>query len=309
MLKRLFKAPPPKPAPARPVIEPAHRFKTLYNILQPDRLTRIVDIGANPINPAPYDAALQEGLIQVYGFEPQAVAFEKLSQTPQKNRTVFPYAVGDGTQRSLQICKGSGFTSLLEPNPAFPAYTGHWAPRMEVTERLLVDTKRLDDIPDLGEVDLVKIDIQGGETLVFEHGQKTLANAIAVMTEIAAIPLYKNQPLLDDQMRVLRSAGFDLHTFAFFKRMMLAGRYTGSLLPRRHANQLIDGDAIFVRGLLALRDMPSERLKHLAILADTVFASFDLVLKVLEELETRSIVSGAAIVKYVEQLPDQKPPE
>jgi len=302
---RVLQAPTPAASSAESVA--VKRIKLLHQMLQPVRLTRIVDIGANPINPAPYDAALLEGLIKVYCFEPQPAAFEKLRQTPQTHRTIFPYAVGDGTERTLHVCKGSGFASLLEPNPAFPAYTGHWGPRMQITERLPVKTKRLDDILELDRVDLVKIDIQGGENLVFQSGQNVLSGAISVMTEIAAIPLYKDQPLLDDQMRLLRSAGFDLHTFAFFKRLILAGKYSDTLLPGRHSNQLIDGDAIFVRNLLDLGSLSSEQLKHLAILSDTVFESFDLVLKVLETLEARAVLSEAQVRRYADALPWRKP--
>lgn len=42
--------------------------------LAPERPTTIVDVGANPINEAPYSGLLQAGGCHVIGFEPQAEA-------------------------------------------------------------------------------------------------------------------------------------------------------------------------------------------------------------------------------------------
>jgi len=47
-------------------------LQQLHNILKLDRLTEIVDIGANPIDGDPPDKALlRSGLCKVTGFEPQ----------------------------------------------------------------------------------------------------------------------------------------------------------------------------------------------------------------------------------------------
>ena len=56
----------------------ATRWHLLVDMLAPQRKTSIVDIGANPINPALYDGLLAANLACVYGFEPQEVAFQKL---------------------------------------------------------------------------------------------------------------------------------------------------------------------------------------------------------------------------------------
>src|SRR5260221_7818888 len=69
----------------------------LFRWLEPDRLTAIVDVGANPIDGAPpYQPMLDRQLCTVVGFDPQAAAFELL-QDRGPLETYLPYAVGDGT--------------------------------------------------------------------------------------------------------------------------------------------------------------------------------------------------------------------
>ena len=54
------------------------RATFLQEVLQPARLTRIADVGGNPIDPAPYAKLLQAGLCEVWGFEPQQEAYAAL---------------------------------------------------------------------------------------------------------------------------------------------------------------------------------------------------------------------------------------
>jgi len=54
------------------------RTQFLIDALQPDRLTRIVDVGANPINDNPYKPLLDMGACEVYGFEPHPEAYAQL---------------------------------------------------------------------------------------------------------------------------------------------------------------------------------------------------------------------------------------
>jgi len=274
-------------------------------MLQPERLTRIVDVGASPINPAPYDMLLGEGLAEVIGFEPQPEPYQDLIRNPVPHRTVLPYAVGDGKDAVLKVCKASGFTSLLSPNPGFLDYAGRWRRMMRVIEEIPIATHRLDDIVEIADFDMLKIDIQGGEQAVFENGLRKLAEAIVVYTEVAFVPMYDGQPLLDQQMSTLRALGFDLHKFVSFSHLMLHTDLSSRLRPRGHRNQPVDGDVVFIRKLLALDQLPLERLKHLAILSDSVFHSHDLTLKLLEKLKVPTGISDNAIEAFIKLLPNR----
>jgi len=53
-----------------------------------------------------------------------------------------------------------------------------------VIERVPLETRRLDDVDEIAHLDLLKIDIQGGEVAVFRNGHKKLAEAVAIQTEV-----------------------------------------------------------------------------------------------------------------------------
>jgi hypothetical protein len=87
-------------------------------ILRPERPTAVVDVGANPIDgDPPYKTMLAAGLCEVTGFEPQDAALKRLEQKKGPRERYLPYALGDGTQRTLHVCELEGMTSLLVPDP------------------------------------------------------------------------------------------------------------------------------------------------------------------------------------------------
>ena len=202
-------------------IKEANLSRTAYlaEILEPEKPVIIVDIGANLINPAPYDQLADSGLAKVYGFEPQKSAYDKLMESPLENRVFLPYAIGHGQAGLLYECNHSGFTSLLKPNQDLIAFLNRWGDHMTILDEIEVETKRLDDIVELPPADFLKIDIQGGELAVFQNAHQSLKNVVAVMSEVAAIPIYEDQPLLHEQMAELHQLGFSLHKFDFMKNI------------------------------------------------------------------------------------------
>ncbi len=270
----------------------------LHEVLSPERLTRVVDVGANPLGATPYSTLLKNRICDVWGFEPQQDAFARLSEEGGENETYLPYAIGRGGSERLHVCKGSGFTSLFEPNPDFIRVMGRWPRQMRVEEVVPITTHRLDDLKELPEFDLLKIDVQGGELDVFRNAREKLKNAVAVISEIAMVPLYKGQPLLDSQMSELSAQGFHFHKFLFLKSMAVKTRASSRLKMRAMRNQAIDGDAVFLKRFFALEDIPTESLKHLAILADAVFQSPDVALMALEVLADRDVVKEAELDTY-----------
>jgi FkbM family methyltransferase len=283
------------------------RSARLVRLLAPERKTRIVDIGANPINDNPYAGLLAIGACEVWGFEPQKDAYDQLVARDAPDEHYFNAAVGKGGKASLNICASSGTTSLLQPNRDALDFIGGWHKYFEVVATEEIKTRRLDDFKDIPAFDLLKIDVQGAEVEIFKSGKAKLREALAVVTEVAAIPLYRDQPLLGHQMLALGELGYHLHKFLFFKDIPLRSDYLEGLRPRRMRSQLVDGDAVFIRDMLHVSAMQTETLKHLAILADTVFESFDLALYCLEFLVERGAIAAPDVAGYVAALPFQKP--
>src|SRR5258708_16822770 len=86
------------------------------NLVHPDRLTSVVDIGANPFDgDTPYKAMLQRRICRLVGFDPQPDALTRLNAAKSDLETYLPYAIGDGEDHSLKMCRGIGFASLLQP--------------------------------------------------------------------------------------------------------------------------------------------------------------------------------------------------
>jgi len=113
-------------------------------------------------------------------------------------------------------------TSLLTPDEnqlrlfnAFP----DWG---SVVEEVDVKTHRLDDL-DIDEFDLLKIDVQGAELMVFQNGRERLRDAVAVHTDVSFVPLYVGQPTFGEVDVELRSQGFVPHSMpALLMRLLEA---------------------------------------------------------------------------------------
>jgi FkbM family methyltransferase len=278
------------------------RIETLIEVLAPERLTRIVDVGANPVNASPYRKLLAAGLCDVWGFEPDARSFSGLAQT--EHETYLNHAAGDGRRGTLHLTKGPALTSLFEPDPAVVDLFQRFGDVLAVERKIEVETKALDQMAELPNFDLLKIDVQGAEVMVYEGARAHLDRAVAVIAEVGFIPIYKGQPLLDAQMALLRDRGMDLHKFMFAKPVALRGGLAAKLDQRKHANQLLDGDAVFLRSLRSPLDLDDEQIKHMAILADAVFESYDVAVRCLDLLIDRGVVVRRAAKGYVGQLPD-----
>lgn len=290
------------------MVRHSDRVRFLVSMLAPERLTRVVDVGANPINKNPYKRLVDCGGAEVWGFEPMPEAFAALEPMQTDTRHYLPDAVGDGAPGILKITKGGGFSSLLTPDATTLSFLGRWSALMQVVEEVPVETKRLDDIAALPGIDLLKIDVQGAELAVFKGARDKLSNALMVITEVAFVPLYEGQPLLDAQMRELQRQGFVMHKFLHQTARPLLGPRSNRLEPRLTRNQLIDGDAVFLRDLRRPEAMSDEQLKHMAILSDAVARSFDVALRCVDLLVEREAIVAAEADTYAAMLPGQKQP-
>lgn len=275
---------------------------TLAGFLAPQRLTEVVDVGANPIDgEPPYAPMLAAGLCRVTGFEPQEEALLELQKKKGPNERYLPHAVGDGRAHTLNICVASGMTSLFEPDPATLGLFEVLAPLGEVTRRVPLETRRLDDISEVQHLDFLKIDIQGGELAVFKGGAGKLAQAVAVQTEVSFVTLYKGQPALGDVDLEMRRQGFMPHCFAAIKQWPIAPCVIGGD-PRRPLNQLLEADIVYVRDFSRPESMSDEQLKHLALIAHHCYRSVDLALRCVMLLEQRQALEAGAQQWYMQFL-------
>jgi len=258
---------------------------TILDLFPEEFLIHILDIGAALSEVPPYKTIVDSGKGKIIGFEPDLAECEKLNQTYGPPHQFFPYFVGDGKPATFYETNWNLTGSLFEPN----------APLLEKFQNLLecttlvrthpVETKTIDAIPEITTVDLIKIDAQGSELMIFENASRILPKTLVIQTEVEFVELYKNQPLFADIDRLLRSYGFQFHKFLgfgsrTFKPLMLENPYQG--------HQFLWSDAIYVRDWMKLEELSLLQLKKYAILAHEVVRSPDLAHLILSTIDAKA---------------------
>ena len=269
----------------------------LRDLVRSSRPSTIIDIGAAPIDGhPPYKEMLDYGLCTVTGFEPRAGALAKLEEAKGPLERYLPHVVGDGREHRLKITAARGMTSLLTPDEnqlrlfnGFPVWGS-------VIDEVDVQTHRLDDL-DIDEFDMLKIDVQGAELMVFQHGRERLREAVAVHTEVSFVPLYLGQPTFGEVDVELRAQGFVPHSMPDLKQWAIAPTTFGDNIYNP-GNQLLEADIVYVRDIAHPEQMTSDQLAHLAMIAFHIYGSVDLAVFCLIELRQR----GRAPEDAVEQL-------
>jgi FkbM family methyltransferase len=241
---------------------------------------------------------LSAGLCHVTGFEPQREPLLALQRACGPNELYLPYAVGDGNAHTLKLCRASGMTSLLEPDPTTLGLFPTLQSLGEVVERVPLATRRLDDISEIEHLDLLKIDIQGTELAVFRNARTKLAEAVAIQTEVSFMTWYQNQPLFGEVDLELRSQGFIPHCFAEVRgRAIGAFVVEGGARPR--LTQLTEADIVYVRDFTHPDVMTGEQLKQLALIAHHCYGTFDLAYRCVALLEERHVVEIGSSRRYL----------
>jgi FkbM family methyltransferase len=267
-------------------------------------MTEVVDIGANPIDgDPPYKMMLEAGLCRVTGFEPQKEALSELQRNKGQNERYLPYAIGDGENHILNICRASGMTSFLEPDPEKLDIFNDFRQLGEVVNHFDLNTYRLSQVKEIEHMDFLKIDIQGGELSVFKSSD--LSETVVIQTEVSFMPLYKGQPMLCDIDIELRSKGFVPHCFAAIKKWPIAPCIINNN-PRQPLNQLLEADLVYVRDFSRPEDMDDEQLKHLALIAHHCYWSVDLALRCVMLLEQRGVLKSGSQKAYLEILSNKQ---
>lgn len=286
----------------RPVVNTVPLPKLLQEILQLDRLTEVVDIGANPIDgEPPYKELLKNGICKVTGFEPQSDALAELNRNKSHNETYLPYAVGNGSTKILNICNYSGWTSTLRPSDLSLNIFSVYKENAQIINQIPIDTKRLDDIHEVDQIDFLKIDIQGGELEVFQNAKAKLSKTVVIQTEVSFINLYEGQPTFGEVDIELRKQGFIPHCFAAFRNGMISP-FTINNDPWQPLHQLVEADVVYVRDFRDPTNLDDGQVKNLCLIAHTCYGSFDLAYRCLLILEERKSIQEDSADRYMKLL-------
>jgi FkbM family methyltransferase len=232
----------------------------------------IVDLGAVPLEgmPEPFLALLNLfPRSRISAFELDPVLCEKLNGQARSGLRYYAYPIGRTEEsRTLYETVSPVCASLYEPDERFAdVYNDLDVMRLKSTTT--VRTTSLDTFVrenGLGNIDFIKMDVQGAELDVLQGGTTTLSSVLAIVSEVEFVPLYKEQPLYGDIDAYLRERDFMLRKFLTF-----SGRVMKSLAIDGNPNfpsQLMWADALFTCDLTDPRGLSGEQLLKLAVLLD-----------------------------------------
>jgi protein O-GlcNAc transferase len=236
----------------------------------------ILDIGASFVPGQKHEFAdlVRRGKARLVGFEPIAKECALLNLKKGPNEQYLPYLLGDGTDCTLFITKSAFCSSMLEPNAAVISQFQAYKQMFAIEKKISMPSTRLDAIEGIESgVDLIKIDVQGGELEVLSAGVNVLAKTLAIKIEVWFIEFYQGQPLFAEVDQFLRKAGFrflGLSGFGGQKLAPFAANKYGDSFPLA---QLIWCDATYVRDLSASLD-PDCHLK-MALIYFEIFRAID----------------------------------
>jgi FkbM family methyltransferase len=252
----------------------------ILEILPPFGKIQVIDVGAMDLGGEIYDPLVKVGIASVLGFECVQAECDKLNAMARESRAYLPYAIGDGTVRAFHECNFPMTSSLLEPNSGLLDRFQNLENLTQVVKKHTFATKRLDDIAEITGVDFLKLDVQGAELDVMNGGDRVLAEALVVHTEVEFVEMYKGQPLFAEVDQRLRRSGFVFHKFAG-----VAGRTFKPMVVNNDVNhclsQMLWADAVYVKDFMALDRLPAEKLLRLAAILHMVYGSFDLAMQAL----------------------------
>jgi len=285
---------------ALPPTPPTKEKAKLLQLVQLDRPIRIVDVGSSPVDgPPPYQPIIDQVPTEVIGFEPNPDARAELQAVAKPNEIFLADALGDGGSHTLHFCNAPGMNSLFEPDLTVLEKFHLFAEFGTVVRTEKVGTKRLDDVEAVRPMDYLKLDVQGFEKTILEHGRETLKGCLVVHTEAAFVPMYRNQPCLGEVDTLLRGLGFVAHTIFSAKRWGVAPLLVDGN-PRRGFNQLLDGDIVYVRNFFDLTSWQSADIARLSHILHFAYGSFDVVYYLLRELTRRRVVAAETQHQYLE---------
>ena len=284
-------------------IEPA--LERPLDVLLPllDRPLAIVDVGASTHGRGtePYASLLATGQAHVTGFEPDAQALAELQRVypDDGSHRFLPHFVGDGAAARFHSTTWFMTSSLLAPDPAVMNAYQQLGEVTRETGDAEVSTVRLDDVIAAGGMDLLKIDVQGAESLVFDGAKERLSECLMVWTEVEFVALYKDQPLFGDIDRRLAAAGLRFFCFSGFGQRLLASWPEAQARPGQRRQQLW-ADAIYVPTPQRMAEMDRGSLARLALLCHEVLAAPDLCFEALRWLARRTGADASAAARYVQ---------
>lgn len=230
---------------------------------------------------------------RIIGFEIERDVCEEMNASARDGVTYYPHALGEfNEERVLYVTNHPMCCSLYKPNEHLNSLYQNFE-IAGLKSQSTVKTITLDhfvEMYDVGEVDFIKIDIQGAELDVFKGGKKVLENVLKIVSEVEFIPIYESQPLFGDVCDFLNS-----YDMMFNKFLGVGGRSLKPTIIKNSINfpsQHIWSDAVFIKNVQKIPKLNNDKLLKLGLLA-AVYGSPDLTYYCLAQFDERNATSLA----------------
>jgi FkbM family methyltransferase len=166
---------------------------------------------------------------EVHAFEPVSNSYELCKETKlslpldhQKRISIWPLAIGDhdGIIDFFEIdaSKGDDNQGAASRFEFLPGMNGSFYGKNWVQKKVIAEIRKLDSWAEqhgIGPIDMIWIDVQGGELQAFQGAEKTLESVKIIFSEVGLQEYYKGQSLKPDIDRFLSDRGFQEVTEAF----------------------------------------------------------------------------------------------
>ena len=193
---------------------------------------------------------------KIIGFEIEKEICEKMNSQAKEGVKYYSHALGkDNEQRKFYITQNPMCSSLYKPNEELIKLYNNFevAYLKKETEIETISLDYFVEKHEVGDVDFIKIDVQGAELDVFKGGSKTLKNVLKIVCEVEFIQHYENQPLFGEVSDYLSQ-----YNLMFNKFLGLSGRALKPIMLNNNPNlpsQHIWSDAVFVRHIQKIHSL------------------------------------------------------
>jgi FkbM family methyltransferase len=209
----------------------------LVNYLRRNVPINFLDIGASS---GEFAQAISDycGVRHAVLVEPQpALAAHLISRFPSEEFSIEKCAISDEDGwAEFDVLNWHYSSSLLPVNRGISGFDKIFD--LRVRDRIKVRVRTLDDLMSkiswrAETIDLLKVDVQGGELSVFRGAEATLRRTRMIWTEVSFRQMYEGSALFSDIHAFLYQAGF---MFLWISQGL-----------RGENSELLEGDALFVR--------------------------------------------------------------
>jgi len=247
----------------------------IFEKIKPKDPIVICDIGASPCDNVTFiETLISNTNCILYGFEPNEDEFKKL--TNNEKRKYYNYAIGNGEDQTLNICKAPGMTSILEPDLEYLDLFHGFKDWAEIIEKKKINTKKLDEVEFEKKIDFFKIDVQGYEHEIINFGQKKLNESLIIQIETSPEPIYKGEKPFSEISSQLEKLDFQLHMFNNINsRCFKPMTFNNNIYEGLH--NLFQLDCVFIKKIKLIDEISIEELKKMAMILFYSFNSIDLV--------------------------------